>query len=232
VSSPAKGSQLQVRIYVNRRPADLTGAVLQALPSLRERTTRLCWTAPLEHDGFREPQDRDFLRAVGHEDLVDRLKEFWPVGGPVWDALALAVFPAGRPGIVLAEGKGYPEEHRGGGCQATEPARTKILAAVTRAQQWLGATVEPARWLGPLYQSANRYAHLYWLREVVGVEAWLVHLLFIDDRTHRPVARADWQTVLPAIHAELGVPATGPAWADVYLPALAAEELTRAATLA
>ena len=220
-----------MQIYVNRRAANLSRVVLDALPSLRERTTRLCWTAPLESDSFREPQDREFLRVVGYEDLVERLETFWPAGGPVWDALALAVFPAGRPGVVLAEGKSYPEEYHGNGCQASKPSRTRILAALARTQQWLGATGEPARWLGPPYQSANRYAHLYWLREVVSVEAWLVHLLFTDDRTHRPASRADWEAALPGIHAELGMPGPrGPWAADIFLPALAAEELTRPPT--
>lgn len=74
-----------------------------------------------------------------------------------------------------------------------------------------------------------RYAHLYWLREVVGVEAWLVHLLFVDDHTHRPATRADWDAALPGIHAELGVRGRGTPWAaEVFLAALAAEELHRA----
>src|SRR5205823_2896442 len=85
------GSQLQIQIYVNRRSGDLTEAVLDALPSLASRTRKICWTVPLEHEAFAEPQDDDFLRAVGYGELASKLAEFWPARGPVWDALALAV---------------------------------------------------------------------------------------------------------------------------------------------
>jgi hypothetical protein len=53
----------------------------------------------------------------------------------------------------------------------------------------------PAGKAGPssVYQSANRYAHLYWLRERIKVEAWLVHVLIVDDETFRTTTRADWE---------------------------------------
>src|SRR5688572_1066365 len=110
----AKGSRLQVQIYVNRRSGDLSQAVATALPTLQARQAHLCWTAPLEANGFSEPQDKAFLAAVGLTAHADRLAEFWPKGGPVWDGLAIAVFPSGRPGVVLAEGKSYPGEVYGG----------------------------------------------------------------------------------------------------------------------
>jgi hypothetical protein len=137
------GSQLEVQIYVNRFPGDLSRAVLEALPSLAERTKRLAWMAPLEAEGFAEPQDAAFLRAVGRGELADRLREFWPAGGPVWDALAIAVFGAGPPGVLLAEGKAYPKEFYGRGSEATEPARAQISKAFAATQSWLGVPEGP-----------------------------------------------------------------------------------------
>ncbi len=50
-----------------------------------------------------------------------------------------------------------------------------------------------------LYQSANRYAHLYWLREVAGVDAWLTHLLFVDDPTYGATSQELWEEKLPEL---------------------------------
>jgi hypothetical protein len=55
-----------------------------------------------------------------------------------------------------------------------------------------------------VYQSANRYAHLCWLRKH-GIEAWLVHLLFVEDPTFGRTSRADWESALPQIEDDLGL---------------------------
>jgi hypothetical protein len=41
-----KQSQLQMQLYVNRRQPALTGAVLDALPSLGELQPSLTWVSP------------------------------------------------------------------------------------------------------------------------------------------------------------------------------------------
>ena len=221
------GSQLQVQIYVDRFPGALTQAVLDALPSLTARTRRVVWTAPLQAEAFAEPQDAAFLNAVGYGDLTEQLREFWPARGPVWDALAIAVLEAGRPGVVLAEGKAHPSEFRGPGSKATEPARTQISTALARTQDWFGVPRDAERWLGPQYQSANRLAHLYWFREVVGVEAWFIHLIFVDDSTHIATSRGEWDKALPTIEEELGLVTPSEFAGHAFLPALAADELLR-----
>ncbi len=198
-----KGSQLQTQIYVNRRVAELRTALAHALPSL-PADARIKWVSPLEVQGFVEYHDGAFLRALGLEAHIPALGEFWPAGGPRWDALATVETNGQRPGVLLAEGKSYPEELFGDGCGATEPARTQIAAAVQRTQGWLGVAEDPGRWLGRLYQTGNRLAHLYWLREVVGVWAWLVHLLFTDD-PHGPTSREQWIEAIEAANEELGL---------------------------
>jgi hypothetical protein len=61
--------------------------------------------------------------------------------------------------------------------------------------------------MGPLYQTANRLAHLYWLREVVGARAWLVHLLFVDD-PHGPSTREEWVSAMETANEQLGLGGT------------------------
>jgi len=228
----ARGSLLQVQIYVNRRPDELSLAVIDELPSLAARTQRIAWISPLASEGFKEHRDAEFLRAVGREDLTPDLVKFWPARGPVWDALAVAVLPSGRPGVLLAEGKSYPDELYGGGSKAGKESRQKIAAALEWTQERLGAPRDAERWLGPLYQTANRLAHLCWLREQ-GVEAWFVHLLFLDDRSYTPASRADWGDGLRRMEQDFGLELSTLEWVGhAFLPALAAEELTRQPTRA
>jgi hypothetical protein len=105
---------------------------------------------------------------------------------------------------------------------------SKISKALSATQDWLGRGERREAWTGRLYQSANRLAHLYWFREKVQVEAWLVHILFLGDRTHgRPTTREEWENQLPVIEQELGEART-PFAGHAFLDALAADELLRA----
>jgi hypothetical protein len=55
-----------------------------------------------------------------------------------------------------------------------------------------------------VYQTANRYAHLLWLRDQ-GVDAWLVHLLVVDDPTYGSTPREEWNRKLPGVERDLGL---------------------------
>jgi hypothetical protein len=222
------GSQLQVRLYVNQHPNALTAGVLDQMSDLAGRAESLEWRAPLA-PRFEEPRDGAFLAAAGRDDLADSLRRFWPARGPVWDALAVVNLRGGGSGILLCEGKSHPDEIYGGGTKATEPSRARIAEALAETQAWLGVPREPERWMDPLrpsehghssvYQSANRYAHLYWLREKEGVEAWLCHLLFVDDPTYGATSRELWEEKLPQIERDLGLEdRTVPFAGHVFLP--------------
>jgi hypothetical protein len=86
--------------------------------------------------------------------------------GPSWDALGVISSPLGniKPGVILAEAKSQIPEIYGGDCQASAASLPKIRAAMHPARGWCGCT-NSDQWPGPLYQSANRIAHLYFLRE-------------------------------------------------------------------
>ncbi len=220
------GSQLQIQIYVNRRPAELSRHVLAALPSLASLGANIRWVSPLESERFVEYQDRAFLRAVGLEHLASRLSAFWPSGGPVWDALAAVEFKKypGVKGVILVEAKSHPPEVYGGGCKASPRSRKKIEAALGETKRWLRVR-EDADWTGPLYQSANRLAHLYFFREVARVPAWLVNVYFFDDR-HSPTSREEWEVALVQVKAESGLPGVAiPHAGEVFLCAGSRGEL-------
>jgi hypothetical protein len=200
------GSQLQTQIWVNRRPDRLSRLVCDAFADLPGAS--ISWVSPTRPDGYREYQDQAFLRRVRLERLSGDLAVFWPAGGPVRDSLGI-VADSKETGVVLLEGKSYPRELYGSGCQAGPTSRTKILSAFAATQDWLGVVRSPEAWCGPLYQTANRLAHLYWLNQVVRTRAWFVHLLFTAD-PRSPTTPEEWETAIATADAELGLTRVGP----------------------
>jgi hypothetical protein len=222
-----KGSQLQVQIYVNRRQGELDRTVRDGIEDLDQAAELIDWVSPLEEARFIEYQDVAFLRAVGLERLASELAAFWPRrGGPVWDGLARVHLHTGAEGVVLVEGKSYPNELYGPGCTATaEDSKQRIRSALERTQAWFGLPIGADRWLGRLYQSANRLAHLYFLREVAGVEAWLLHTCFINDVDHVPVNEEAWRLAIEHADRELGLAEASPYAGAVFLRARPRTEL-------
>jgi len=208
---------------VNRRSNDLSSHVAGALNALGAAISpdHIEWVSPLESEKFAEYQDTAFLTRVGLQSQEGSLRAFWPRGGPVWDALAV-VDGDQESGIVILEAKSHPPEIRGNGCQATSIPRQRIEAALAETKEWLGVGSEVC-WTRQLYQSANRLAHLYFLRERVGVPAWLVNVYFLND-PHSPTTRAQWDDALAEVKAELGVGKT-PFVAEVFLEARDRAEL-------
>jgi len=171
------GSQLQIQIYLSRREPELTASVVTALHNAGVYLENIQWLSPLEKEKFVELRDGAFLERLGLPGLRSELSAFWPKRGPQWDGLAL--FTPG-PRILLIEAKSYPEEMIGSGCQASPISRNLIEKSIAKTKRWLRVN-ENVDWLGPLYQYANRLAHVYFLREIGQIETWLVNLCFFDD---------------------------------------------------
>ena len=220
-----RGSQRQLQDYVNEQQAVLTQAIWEALPeTLRQAVTSVRWVSPLAGEDYAEYRDADFLHAVGLDEFSRNLASFWPSSGPSWDALAVASTSSvdGRPVVILVEAKSHIPEIYGNGCQAGATSRTLIEKSLAAAKQWFGAN-EASDWLGSLYQSANRLAHLYFLRERIQSPAWLINLYFTGD-PFRPTSREEWDRELHAVKDTLGLPAAVPGAIDLFLPALSPGE--------
>ncbi len=220
------GSQLQTQIYVARRQDQLSLAVQRALSEAGARTTAIEWTAPLESRRFQEPVDNAFLDALRLADHHRALREFWPRGGPNWDALAI-LGNTSRPGAMLVESKSYPAEVYGPGCRAkSQQSKELIQSSLARTQKWLGVT-STVNWLGRLYQYGNRLAHLYFLREVLDVDTWLVNLCFTNDVTRIPVTEDEWRSALPTFKRNLGFAIDRIPWVvNVFLPGRPRSEIS------
>lgn len=221
------GSQLSIQAWVNCRGTDLAAQILRAL-SVADDPARVEWRAPLARVGFEEPRDGAFLKAVDLAAHANALRAFWPRRGPVWDALGVIPGAANRPKtVILIEAKSYPGEVLGSGCQATPggTSRTLIENSLDATAAWLGIA-RPSSWMGALYQSANRLAHAYFLRERLGVDAYLVNVCFTGDAAPRDTSRAAWAAAHRDHRAELGLGERPIPWlADVIVPALTRDEL-------
>ena len=221
-----KKSQLQTQLYVNRRQDELTAAVLDALPTLSSLSPPLEWVSPLEAQSFAEFHDADFVKAIGRPDLESALNEFWPRGGPHWDALAIARGSDGENlGPVLVEGKSWPGEMRSK-LAATEPSRTRIIKRLAETRARLGVGDEHAdAWRDRYYQAANRYAYLSWFCDALGERAWLANIYFVNDPAE-PTSRKEWEEALAEAEEELGLARVNvPHAGRVFLPAGTRAEL-------
>ena len=221
-----KGSQLQIQIYVARRTEELSKAILTKLDC--PVGTQLVWKSPLEKEEFKEYRDESFLEAVNLKELADDLRDFWPRRGPQWDGLARLEKDGQLTGIVLVEAKSYPEEMRGPGCDAKPESKSwKLIKRSTEsAKAWFHAKPS-GDWLGPYYQFANRLSHIYFLREIADIDAWLVNLCFVDDKTMKEKAtkKEVWKAKLKCAKDKLGFEGEVQHVVDVFLNARDRTEL-------
>lgn len=213
------GSQRQIQIFVNEYAHQLNQAILQALPDLASMSAGITWRSPLRSESYQEYGDKGFMDAIGLADLSDQLAgTFWPRGGPKWDALARLNLEDGEAGVLLLEAKSHRLELCSC-CNASNDSRDLIERAFTKTQmEWLKVPRQH-QWFSPVYQYANRIAHLCFLRHVLGVQAWLVNVYFLGEK-RRPTSQSQWLDLLPEVHAELGLANTTiPFCGDVFLEA-------------
>lgn len=198
-----RGSLKWIQRLVGSRP-ELCDAQLRESGALPEGP--LEWLSPRRDDDWAEYRDAAFLCRIGHSELAEALRDFWPRGGPQWDGLARDA----TGGIYLFEAKAHLGEMVST-CQASLKSRTQIETALSEAKVAFGAA-PGADWLTGYYQYANRLAHLYFLRRL-GVNAWLVFLYFTNDAEMQgPTSEAAWHAHLEEVYKQLGFPK------ETYIP--------------
>lgn len=207
------GSQRQIQTYVNERTSELNTAIKSAVHLPNE--TAISWVSPLASDLFNEYRDEEFLNLLGLSAHSSALAAFWPYNGPCWDALAK--INSGNSGFILVEAKSHVPEMESRCTARGAVSLAKIRKAVAETQQWLGVEGNPD-WLNCFYQMANRLAFLYFLRERVKCEAWLVNVYFCND-PWKPTSSEEWEYGLAQAKKRLCLTHVAFA-ADVYLPAI------------
>ena len=194
----SRGSQKWLQILVN----DYPGIFARELaPSLGLSTDKqIKWLSPLRDDEYAEYRDEAVVKRLGVSPSTP-LTVFWPKGGPVWDALAKTLHEE----LVLVEAKAHIGEIVSPRTGASGASLAQICASLEVTKQFLGATPS-ADWSAHFYQYTNRLAHLYWLREVNRLPAFLVFLYFInDDDMDGPTTREEWEGAIRLMQSFLGL---------------------------
>jgi hypothetical protein len=159
------------------------------------------WLSPLKDDDFAEYSDQAFLERLGIALERRPLGSFWPKGGPVWDALA----KTDRRQVILVEAKAHIPELVSPRTGATGVSLRRIRQSLAETKLFLGSRSE-ADWSANFYQYTNRLAHLYLLRELNGVQAFMLFLYFINDKEMcGPSTQAEWKGAVSLLKSFLGL---------------------------
>jgi hypothetical protein len=203
VITGGEGSQGWIRLLVNECPEVFDKALARVpdLPTDLRLTEPTKWMSPLRTDcqgAYKEYKLGAFSRWLGSGLDKKLITSFWPSAGPRWDAL-------GRKGAypLLIEAKARRAEIRSSPKAVRQSSQELIATSLEKTQVFLNAT---SRWGLRYYQYTNRLAHLYFLRELNRIPAYLVFLYFLND--HHPDAvstKHEWQGEIAQARQFLGL---------------------------
>ena len=198
-----RGSQKWLQDLVNDCPELLDAAIRR---EASEISAPIEWVSPLARDGFAEYRDAEFLKRLGVSLNEVPLDEFWPSRGPQWDALGKT-----RGGqVILVEAKAHVEEMVSAPTQASPESRALIRESLKSVKRHVKSR-STARWPTSFYQYNNRLAHLYLLRTLNGIDAFLVNLRFLNanemasERTVVPKTVDEWKAAITLQERFLGI---------------------------
>jgi hypothetical protein len=198
-SKGQKGSLKWIQLLVNQAPHILNAQVKHnlGLPEDEE----IAWCSPKAEDDYAEYRDQAFIDLLGIDLVNVPLKDFWPSGGPQWDGLA----KSSEGNIFLVEAKAHISEINSPGSKAKEKSLHRIQARLEETKAYLGGTTE-IDWSASFYQYTNRLAHLYLLRVLNNLPAYLVFVYFVNDREmDGPRSKAEWEGAIKLLHRYLGI---------------------------
>ena len=197
MTAATRGSQRWLQIAVNRHPLVIDAAIRSTGVA---RDEKIEWRSPLESESFDEYRDDEFLRRLDVSLDEHSLGRFWPRRGPQWDGLA-------RCGsqVLLVEAKANIQELETA-CGAKSKRSIKMIKQAFRETQEFLRIHADKDWSSPYYQYANRLAHLYLLRELNGLDAYLLFIYFLDDWTKKRISREEWRIAIRDVKNSLGLP--------------------------
>ena len=193
-----KGSQKWLQILVNDCPELLNRAIAEHSQEMSADSIR--WLSPLRRNGYREFCGQELIEQLGIRLEKRSLKSFWPQSGnqPNWDGIGKTE----NSQLLLVEAKSHIKELIST-TGATEPSLSIIRSSLTETKQHIHRVSESATdWTTGVYQYANRLAHLYLLKQLNDLDAYLVLLYFLNDKemesgdTHAPNTAAEWESVI------------------------------------
>ena len=192
-----KGSLKWIQQIVNEYPDVLNKQINDSLGFSKKQSIE--WLSPKAEDDYSEYRDQAFQNLLGIELTKKELKDFWPRHGPQWDALGQIKDKA----YFLVEAKAHATELISSS-QAKSP-RSKSLINKSLKETIKYMNLKPfVNLTQGFYQYLNRLAHLYLLRRLNNIPAYLVFVYFINDHTHIPTSRDEWNGALQIVDSLLG----------------------------
>ena len=192
------GSLKDLQVLINRKQILVDEEIKSSIPSLADE--KITWVSPKSNDDFAEYSDEEFLIKLNLNVQDICLYQFWPKGGAVWDALATTATNK----VILVEAKANIPEIVTSPTRASEESKKLIVKSLNETKRFLNIK-NKVDWSGMFYQYANRLAHLYFLREKCGIDAYLVNIYFINDNTVKgPKTVEEWQGAINVINVYLG----------------------------
>jgi hypothetical protein len=192
-----RGSLKNIQLLVNNHPTLLNKSIKD---KINIKSENIEWVSPLKDDEYAEYRDNEFINRLGIHELKVPLNHFWPERGPQWDGLG-----KGSDGeIFLVEAKAnIPELLSSCGAQSPK-SRKRIQRRFRETREFLKC--KPSiDWTTGFYQYANRIAHLYFLRHLNKINAYLIFLFFVNDTTHIPTSIEQWHGALELEKKLLGL---------------------------
>lgn len=197
-NSKGKGSLKNIQLLINNHTIIINTILKQKYKELDRED--IIWVSPLESDNYAEYSDNDFLIKLGLDRSLIEIGKFWPHKGPRWDALAKTT--SGR--IILVEAKANKPELKSN-MRATSKSEKLITHSFEETKSFFNVKTNND-WSKKYYQYTNRLAHLYYLREVRKVSAYLVNIYFCGDTSvNGPKNEMGWQISLNKMRNYLGI---------------------------
>jgi hypothetical protein len=105
----------------------------------------------------------------------------------------------------LVEAKAHIGELNTTPCYAGPVALLRINRSLEDAARFFGSD-SGSEWSKIHYQYANRLAHLYLLRQLNRIPAWLVFLYFLNAKeVGGPSSESEWRNAIANVHSKLGL---------------------------
>lgn len=194
-----RGSLKWMQRLVNEKQEYLDEQIMEKLDlSENEEVT---WLSPLLNDDYAEYRDKAFLDILDVELDDVPLEDFWPSMGPQWDGLAKT--ESGK--LLLVEAKSHIPELISTCKAKNEKSVKKIKDALSETKKHLNID-QKIDWVTRFYQYSNKLAHLYLLRELNHLPAYLVSIYFVNDEEMKgPKSIEEWRGALELLHSYMGL---------------------------
>jgi len=191
-----RGSQKWLQVAIENNALSLNDPIAARLDIA---PATIDWLSPLSDDDYAEYRDQAFLDRLDVVLANRPLNEFWPRRGPQWDGLGRSEVGD----LLLVEAKAHIGEMASPPSRASDRSLAIIGTSLAETQRYLNVPVG-TNWTNTFYQYTNRLAHLYLLRVLNELPAWLVFVYFVGDADmNGPSAAAEWQAAIGGMYATL-----------------------------